>query len=129
MKETRLLMGMPITIEVVEATAPAAIFDRVFAYFTSIDQTFSTYKLSSEISRINRREIAVAQASQEMRDIFALAEQTRQDTGGYFDIARDGIYDPSGVVKGWAIYQAAQIMRSDRLCKTLAVTKMLHYFT
>ena len=111
MKETRLLMGMPITIEVADAAAPPDIFDRVFAYFTSVDQTFSTYKPSSEISRINRGEIAVAQASQEMRAIFALAEQTRQQTAGYFDIARDGVYDPSGVVKGWAIYQAAQIMR------------------
>jgi thiamine biosynthesis lipoprotein len=111
MKQTQLLMGMPITIEVVDATAPAGIFERLFAYFTSVDQTFSTYKPSSEISRINNRVITIAQASQDMRTIFALAEQTRQATNGYFDIARDGVYDPSGVVKGWAIYQAAQIMR------------------
>jgi thiamine biosynthesis lipoprotein len=111
MKQTRLLMGMPITIEVVDAAVPAAIFDRVFTYFRSVDRTFSTYKPSSEISRINNREIAIAEASQDMRAIFALAEQTRQETNGYFDIARDGVYDPSGVVKGWAIYQTAQIMR------------------
>jgi FAD:protein FMN transferase len=111
MKQTQLLMGMPITIELVDARAPADIFERVFAYFTSIDQTFSTYKPSSEISRINNREITIEQASQDMRTIFALAERTRQETNGYFDIARDGVYDPSGVVKGWAIYQATQIMR------------------
>jgi thiamine biosynthesis lipoprotein len=111
MKQTRLLMGMPITIELVDAWAPSDIFERVFTYFTSVDQTFSTYKPSSEISRINNREITIAQASQDMRTIFALAERTRQETNGYFDIARDGVYDPSGLVKGWAIYQAAQIMR------------------
>jgi FAD:protein FMN transferase len=111
MKQARLLMGMPITIEVVDAAAPAGIFDRVFAYFAAVDDIFSTYKAGSEISRINNREISLEHASQDMRTIFALAEQTRQETGGYFDIARDGIYDPSGVVKGWAIYHAAQIMR------------------
>jgi thiamine biosynthesis lipoprotein len=111
MKQTRLLMGMPITIEVVDATAPADICERVFAYFRSVDQIFSTYKPGSEISRINNREITIEQASQDMRTIFALAEQTRHETNGYFDIVRDGVYDPSGVVKGWAIEQAAQIMR------------------
>lgn len=111
MKQTRLLMGMPITLEVGDATAPEDIFDRIFMYFVSIDQIFSTYQPSSEISRINNREITIEQASQDMRTIFALAEQTRRETNGYFNIARGGFYDPSGVVKGWAIYQAAQIMR------------------
>jgi thiamine biosynthesis lipoprotein len=111
MKQTQILMGMPITIDVVDAQAPDDIFARVFAYFMAIDQTFSTYRPHSEISRINHREITLAQASQDMRTIFALAEQTKHETNGYFDIARDGVYDPSGVVKGWAIYQAAQIMR------------------
>lgn len=111
MKQTQLIMGMPITIEVTDARAPADIFERVFGYFTAVDRTFSTYKPNSEISRINNREITIEQASQDMRTIFALAEQTRQETNGYFDIARGGVYDPSGIVKGWAIYQAAQMMR------------------
>jgi FAD:protein FMN transferase len=111
MKQTRILMGMPITIEVVDAAAQADIFDHVFAYFTYVDQTFSTYKAGSEISRINKQEISVAQASQDVRTIFALAEQTKQETSGYFDILRDGVYDPSGIVKGWSIYQAANIIR------------------
>jgi thiamine biosynthesis lipoprotein len=111
MKQTRLLMGMPITLEVVDATVSADVFDRVFAYFAAVDQTFSTYKASSEISRINNHAITVEQASQDVRTIFALAEQTRQETDGFFDMTRDGVYDPSGVVKGWAIYHAAQIMR------------------
>ena len=46
-----------------------------------------------------------------MRTIFALAEQTRRETRGYFDITRDGIRDPSGIVKGWAIHNAARRLR------------------
>jgi thiamine biosynthesis lipoprotein len=45
-----------------------------------------------------------------MQQVFALAEQTRQETGGYFDIEREGRWDPSGLVKGWAIYQAASLL-------------------
>ncbi|HNP73503.1 MAG TPA: FAD:protein FMN transferase [Kouleothrix sp.] len=111
MKQTRLIMGMPVSVEVADAAVPNGIFEQVFAFFTSVDAVFSTYKPESEISRINRGALTLAEASHDMRTIFALAEQTRQETGGYFDIARGGAYDPSGIVKGWAIYQAAQIMR------------------
>ena len=104
-------MGMPVTVEVADAGATAELIERVFAYFEYIDATFSTYKPSSEISRINRGELAIAQASADMRTIFRLAEQTRGETAGYFAIARDGGYDPSGIVKGWAIDRAADILR------------------
>jgi FAD:protein FMN transferase len=110
MKQTRILMGMPITVEVVDDFATAQTLDEVYAYLTYIDETFSTYKTTSEISRINRRELALEQASDDMQTIFALAEQTRQETDGYFDIEHNGLYDPSGIVKGWAIYKAAEIL-------------------
>lgn len=103
-------MGMPITVEIVDADAVETALDAVFEYFLSVDSTFSTYRADSEISKINRGEIALAQASAEMQTIFALAEETRQATDGYFDIRHAGVYDPSGIVKGWAIHQAAQIL-------------------
>ncbi len=104
-------MGMPVTLEVVEARVTEAVFSEVFGYFEYVDEKFSTYKESSEITLINRQAITLEQASADMQIIFALAEQTRLETNGYFDIARDGVYDPSGIVKGWAIYQAAEILR------------------
>jgi thiamine biosynthesis lipoprotein len=105
-------MGMPITIEVVDPQATVALLDEVFAYFENVDARFSTYKETSEISRINRHELDLADASDDMRQIFALAEQTRQETSGYFDIQRDGQFDPSGIVKGWSIYHAARRLRN-----------------
>lgn len=110
MKQTRLLMGMPITVEVVDDFATSQTLDEIYAYLTYIDETFSTYKASSEISRINRGELLLEQASDDMQTIFALAEQTRQETDGYFDIEHNGQIDPSGIVKGWAIYKAAEIL-------------------
>jgi thiamine biosynthesis lipoprotein len=118
MKETRLLMGMPITVEVVDLPAgrqvlPHNILDEVFAYFALVDERFSTYKDTSEISRINRGEIISDAYSEDMQEVFAIAEQTKQQTQGYFDIRKpDGSLDPSGIVKGWAIRNATDLLRT-----------------
>ncbi|HEY7419310.1 MAG TPA: FAD:protein FMN transferase [Ktedonobacteraceae bacterium] len=111
MKHTRLLMGMPITVEVVDSAVTQNDLDKVFAYFVYVDETFSTYKDSSEISKINRGELLPEQYGEDMKTILALSEQARKDTDGYFDIRRDGMYDPSGLVKGWAIQNAANMLR------------------
>lgn len=113
MRQTQILMGMPITVEVVDATATKAAIDGIFAYFEWVDATFSTYKASSEISRLNRCEITLEHASPEVRTIMALADQTRRETRGYFDVMCDGVCDPSGIVKGWAIQQAAERLRAQ----------------
>jgi FAD:protein FMN transferase len=111
MKQLQLLMGMPITVEILDASATEADIARIFAYFRSIDETFSTYKEESEISKINRGELAEEEYSDTVKTIMALGEQTRQETQGYFDIEHDGLIDPSGIVKGWAIFQAAQMLK------------------
>lgn len=110
MKTTRLLMGMPITVEIADPTADPAALEAVYDYFHYVDEKFSTYKDASEIMQINRRELEIADASADMQTIFALAEQTRQETYGYFDIRHKGKIDPSGIVKGWAIYNAALLL-------------------
>lgn len=113
MKHTRLLMGMPITVEIADAAVIADDLDRVFAYFASIDEVFSTYKATSEISRINRGELSPAQYSEDMKTILALSEQTKRETYGYFDIRQNNRYEPAGIVKGWAIHQAAKRLQAE----------------
>lgn len=109
MRETRDIMGMPVTAEVVGADE--ATLEKVFSYFTAVDQRFSTYKPQSEITRINRGEIQEDAYSTEMREIFSLARQAKKDTAGYFSITTpSGLIDPSGLVKGWAIRNAATLI-------------------
>ncbi|HEY9152217.1 MAG TPA: FAD:protein FMN transferase [Anaerolineales bacterium] len=110
MKQTRILMGMPITLEIVDEAANASLFDEVFDYFVYVDEKFSTYKDTSEISRFNRGDLKFENSSEDMKLIFQLAEQTRRESNGYFDIHHNGMIDPSGIVKGWAIYNAAEIL-------------------
>ena len=113
MRETRIIMGMPVTLEVADARATAATLNKIFDYFTTIDEKFSTYKATSEISQINAGQLRVEDSSSDMRLIFDLAEQTRRETFGYFNIQRGGMIDPSGIVKGWAIHEAAKLLLAD----------------
>lgn len=104
-KATELIMGMPITVEVIDSDETNDL-TTIFAYFQQVDEHYSPYKPDSEVSRLNAG-LAPQHASQEMRDILALCEETKRQTDGYFDIEHHGRIDPSGLVKGWAIQQAA----------------------
>ncbi|MDB4940437.1 MAG: FAD:protein transferase [Candidatus Doudnabacteria bacterium] len=112
MKDIRIIMGMPITIEVLDQT-DIGLLEKVFNYFISIDQKFSTYKDTSEVSLINQGKTSVEHYSAEMREVLELSEQTKQQTEGYFDVyTPDHKLDPSGLVKGWAILNAAKLLES-----------------
>ena len=106
-------MGMPVTLDVVDASATLGLMDSVFDYFKYVDDKFSTYKENSEISRINNHELGLDDASEDMKTVFDLAEKTRLATDGFFNIQHEGFYDPSGLVKGWAIFNAAAILSQE----------------
>lgn len=112
MKQTRLIMGMPITITILDISAQTGDFNEVFTVFKKIDSQFSPYKKTSEVSRLNRKELLLEDISQEMREIFRLSDITKRESNGYFDIYRNGVLDPSGIVKGWAIQKAADMLKS-----------------
>jgi len=110
MNKVELIMGMPIQITTSHDVDPA-IFDSVFDYFRTIDERYSPFKSTSELSRINRG-LPESQWSAEMREILRRCDTTKQQTHGYFDIKRpDGTLDPSGLVKGWAIQRAADLLK------------------
>lgn len=111
MKQTRFIMGGPVTVEIVDP-ASQELFDKVFDYFNYIDEKFSTYKSTSEISAINTGKLEESEWSDDVRQVMALAEETKHLTHGYFDIiGPDSTYDPSGLVKGWAVRNASEILR------------------
>ena len=109
MRETRAIMGMPISLTVLDEAVRQQDLDAVFAEFTAADAQFSPFKTDSEVSRFNRGEITKREFTPRMREIIALCEKTKRETNGYFDIARpDGTIDPCGMVKGWAIKNAVR---------------------
>lgn len=113
MKQTKIIMGMPITVEITDANANAKSINKIFMYFKYIDNKFSTYKKTSEITKINTGKINKKNLSADMKTVFRLAKKTRKETNGYFNINKKNKIDPSGLVKGWAINNAAKIILSD----------------
>jgi thiamine biosynthesis lipoprotein len=111
-KRIALIMGMLVTV-VVDGKETAKIrndIKKVLDYFQSVDEKYSPFKETSEVAKLNRGE----KVSDEMRKILRYAQDLKDRTGGYFDIKKpDGKIDPSGIVKGWAIAQAADILRKD----------------
>jgi FAD:protein FMN transferase len=101
-RRTELIMGMPITVCVVDDIAPS-VFDHTFALFRDVDERFSTYKVTSEISAINRGEVAPEDYSKQMRAVLKKCDAAKKLTHGYFDIFKRDKIDPSGLVKGWSI--------------------------
>ena len=109
MKKTKIIMGLPITIEIVDKCLYSDI-NEVFGFFEYIDRVFSTYKKNSEISKINKG--LIKNYSKDMKTVFVLAEKTKKETAGFFDIKFRGEIDPSGIVKGWSIKKASNILKN-----------------
>ena len=104
-------MGMPVTVNIVDENVTDEDFEKVFSYFRHIDEKFSVYKETSEITRINHGIVKEKDYSDEMREVLVLCEETKHLTNGYFNIdAPGGFRDTSGLVKGWAIWNAGKIL-------------------
>lgn len=104
-------MDMPVIIEVVDPRITEKIFEEVFDYFTYIDNTFSPFKKTSELTKINQGRLQKNEWSQDMKTVFKLCKQTSAETLGFFNIEKNRKFDPLGLVKGWAINNAANIFK------------------
>jgi thiamine biosynthesis lipoprotein len=105
------IMGLPIVLDVRDGVEDD-VAERVFDWLRWVDATFSTYKADSEISRLNRGELAVEDAHPDVRAVLDRCEELRVVTRGHFDMRAPmpGAIDPSGLVKGWSVDRAAAIL-------------------
>ncbi len=103
-------MGMPILVDVRDPDVDEAALDRLFAWLEWVDATFSTYKDDSEISRLARGELALADTHADVRAVLERCEELRGETEGFFDARAGGSLDPSGLVKGWSVDRGAAIL-------------------
>jgi thiamine biosynthesis lipoprotein len=104
------IMGTAIGIDVRGVGVSPGAVEAAFALLREIDARFSTYRHDSELSRLIRDELDEESCSTDLRAILGLSEDLRRTSSGFFDIRRhrpDGRPDPTGLVKGWAIEEAA----------------------
>lgn len=102
------IMGMPVSVlargdGARSAEAEAAV-RRVFGELREVDAVFSPYQPGSAVSRLLRREISMAECGPLVREVAGRCDRARELTSGLFDPIRpDSGWDPSGLVKGWAV--------------------------
>ena len=112
-QDSAIIMGMPVALTIRDDAASDSDVAAVFNLLRGIDKRMSPFQPTSEVSRLAAGTIPWTEISAELTEILDLAEETNQETNGYFDITRpDGRIDPSGIVKGWAIHQAAEQLGS-----------------
>lgn len=85
------------------------------AWLHHVDRTYSPYLSDSAISRLGRDEIEFDDLDDEVLRVLTLCEEVRDDSGGAFDAfaipsPNGTMLDPSGLVKGWSIEWAAEIL-------------------
>jgi thiamine biosynthesis lipoprotein len=106
------VMGTAISLHARDVPDPS-IAEAVFESLRQAEARFSPYRSQSEISRLQRGELAEAEASADVRHVLALCDDLSRTTSGYFDARHhraDGLPDPTGLVKGWAVEEAALLL-------------------
>ncbi len=75
------------------------------------DALFSTWDPSTPLSRLRRGALPAGSCPPEFADVAELCARARDRSGGWFDPwALPGGYDPTGLVKGWAVEGALAVL-------------------
>lgn len=115
MRHQQIVMGTSISVDIREpGSGVAGVQDtirRAFAVLQSDDRRFSTYRDDSEVSRINDGRCTLQEASPELLEVLRIGTELEVASGGAFCCRdRAGRLDPSGVVKGWSVERAADVL-------------------
>ncbi|NMO35945.1 FAD:protein FMN transferase [Streptomyces sp. GMY01] len=93
-----------------EPEAVRAALREAVAGLHRVDEVFSTYRADSEVSRLARGELTVAQCDPQVAEVLALGAEAERRSDGWFSLRYQGRLDPTGVVKGWAAERAARLV-------------------
>lgn len=113
-------MGTVATVELCGVPDARRLADRAFGWLREVDRRFSTYLDDSELNRLHRGELGLAECSSDLREVISRCADLWRETDGYFDVYATGRLDPSGYVKGWAVQVA-----SERLTAAGAVNHLV----
>lgn len=104
-------MGTVVSLAFRSAVPTEATLSAIETEFGDWDARYSLYRADSELSRLASGELSLLDASDQLRETYALAATWRAETAGAFTPNRpDGVIDLSGVVKALAIAEAASIL-------------------
>ncbi|WP_232828907.1 FAD:protein FMN transferase [Kribbella monticola] len=111
------VMGMPISLALrgkhTRDARARSTWEAVVDELREVDRVFSTYRADSFISRLGRDELSLPDCPPEVSEVLEIANQAVEISDGAFSVylpdpAGGLVFDPSGVVKGWAVERAAR---------------------
>lgn len=123
------VMGTVVTFDVRGVRPPRGTIESAVSWLHDVDAEFSTYREDSPVCRFGRGELSRSAASNDLRWVIDRCERLRQETSGFFDAYATGPFDPSALVKGWAVQCAADGLRAagiDRFCITAGGDIVVH---
>lgn len=109
------VMGTAVSFDLRSPLPDEAALDEAIRWLHHVDDTFSTYQYGSQLNRLGRGEITLAEADDDIRDVLTRCMELTAITGGAFDAFDltercDSTLDPSAYVKGWSIERAACLL-------------------
>ena len=108
------VMGTVISFHLADDGGTRVLDDAV-TWLHEVDQRFSPYLRDSDVSRLADGRLTETDVHPDLREVLALVDDAAIDSHGAFDARRwraDGRFDPSGLVKGWAVERAARKISS-----------------
>ncbi len=117
---THAVMGTVASVHVHDRADRAWIDEAVAALWVELDRLedmFSTFRPTSEISRVNRGELHLLDTSSEVLEVVDACTWLEHASRGAFRARRPGDtdIDPAGFVKGWAAEKAAHHLHAADL--------------
>lgn len=113
------IMGTTASVHINDQISQSE-FDHAIAItqneLSRLEQMFSVYREDSEISRINRGELHLLDASAEVIDVMDKCSWLEQISDGAFSVRRSrdaSEINPSGFVKGWAGERVAEMLVNE----------------
>jgi len=112
------VMGIPVSVHVRDGRVAGGAgpdgrevetaVAQAFAHLRRVDRALSTWRADSDLLRVARGELAPGHAHPWLDEVRTLCEEAEHRTGGLFSARLAGGYDPTGLVKGWAVEGAAR---------------------
>lgn len=103
------VMGTVVSFDVRDMP-PDGILRAAIGWLHWVDETFSTYRPDSPLSRYARGKVRLDDCPRDLADVLSLCAEITRETEGYFQAEINGRLDPSGIVKGWAVAAASELL-------------------
>ena len=104
------VMGVNFTFDVRDPRFHAASLDGAVAWLHWVDRTFNPERPESAVSQLAAGTIELGDVPEEVTEVLDLCVEVEQETDGYFSPLYGDRLDPSGMVKGWAVERASEML-------------------